>query len=123
MELYLGHVNKQICTLSESASGSDSVRCSTSAYYQNRNRNRGRAVETHHKNYMSRVSSLVSKICFTCFINVVFLNKILIPLNHVTTKKLCSKREKRDLHNKTSLVIVFFFFQTVVHSTGFDGYM
>ena len=40
------------------------------------------------KNYMSRVSSLVSKICFTWFINVVFLNKILIPLNHVTTKIL-----------------------------------
>ena len=49
MELYLGHVNKQICTLSESASESDSVRWSTSAYYRNRNRNQSRAVETHHK--------------------------------------------------------------------------
>ena len=55
MELYLGHVNKQICTLSESASESDSVRCSTSAYYRNRymhrSRNRSWAVETHHYTY------------------------------------------------------------------------
>ena len=58
MELYLGHVNKQICTLSESASESDSVRCSTSAYYRNRNRNRNRnrsrAVETHHYTELQR---------------------------------------------------------------------
>ena len=51
VELYLGHVNKLICTLSESAS--ESVRCSISAYYQNwnrnRHRNRSQAVETHHK--------------------------------------------------------------------------
>ena len=54
MELYLGHVNKQICTLSE---GLDSVRCSTSAYYRNQNRNwnrnRSRAVETHHNAVIS----------------------------------------------------------------------
>ena len=52
VELYLGHINKQICTLSESALESDSVRCSTSACYRNRymhrSRNRSRVVETHH---------------------------------------------------------------------------